>query len=138
MNDWNLQQDGFCMLRQSVPVETAERLLEVCRDAFDVDSDGVLARSSRGHVYAARNLIESIPEVTTAWQYETLLSFLRHQTYRFELCRAIRIGGACVGSRCNWPGFHGRPLSFPTPSWFYPGAFTMSSFLRRRLFLRFR
>ncbi len=72
-----LDRDGYCLLRQAVSVETVFGLLDVCRNAFVDDSLGVRARSSRGHVYAARNLIESVPEVTTVWQCKTLLSFLR-------------------------------------------------------------
>ena len=90
MLEGNLDRDGFCILRHSVPSETVDRLLKICRDVFDDDSEGVRARSSRGHVYAARNLIESIPEVTTVWQIDTLLSFLREQLGEsFGLVRAL-------------------------------------------------
>lgn len=79
MDETNLQRDGFCLLKQAVSQETIKRLLAVCGDVFESDSDGVLARSSRGHVYAARNLIETIPEVTTIWRCDSLLKFLRGQ-----------------------------------------------------------
>ena len=79
MIEGNLQQDGFCLLRNAVDAGTVSSLLEVCRHAFEDDSGNMRARSSRGHVYAARNLIESIPEVSTVWQCDALLRFLREQ-----------------------------------------------------------
>lgn len=90
MDDWSLEKDGFCLLRRAVSIETIDRLLHVCRDAFESDSDGAKARSSRGHVYAARNLIESIPEVSTVWRCESLMTFLREQLGdQFGLVRAL-------------------------------------------------
>jgi hypothetical protein len=88
--DGNLDQEGFCMLRAAVSANTIARLLTVCKDVFEGDTDGVRARSSRGHVYAARNLIDSIPEVSTVWRDEPLLSFLREQLGDgFGLVRAL-------------------------------------------------
>ncbi len=90
MVEGNLERNGFCLLRQAVNAGTVTRLLDVCRDVFEDDSDGVRARSSRGHVYAARNLIESIPEVSTVWQSEALVRFLREQLGdQFGLVRAL-------------------------------------------------
>lgn len=74
-----LDRDGFCLLRQAVDAGTVSHLLDVCRDVFEDDSDNVRARSSRGHVYAARNLIETVPDVSTVWQSAALLRFLREQ-----------------------------------------------------------
>lgn len=88
MDEMNLQRDGLCLLKQAVSQETINRLLSVCGVLFERDSDGVLARSSRGHVYAARNLIETIPEVTTIWQCDLLLDFLRGQLG--EQCGLVR------------------------------------------------
>ncbi len=86
----DLERDGFCLLKGAVTSETVEQLLHVCRDAFADDLDGVLARSSRGHVYAARNLIESIPEISTVWKSERLLSFLSENLGDgFGLVRAL-------------------------------------------------
>jgi len=75
----DLDRDGFCLLRQAVDAGTVSHLLDVCRDVFEDDSDNVRARSSRGHVYAARNLIEAVPDVSTVWQNDALLRFLREQ-----------------------------------------------------------
>lgn len=72
-----LDRDGFCLLRGAVVSSVVEHLLQVCTQTLVAESESVRARSSRGHVYAARNLIASIPEVTTVWQSDPLLSFLR-------------------------------------------------------------
>ena len=77
--EWNLDRDGLCMLHDAVDVATIQRLLSVLDSAFEDDSKSVRARSSRGHIYAARNLIETIPEVTTVWQVNPMLSLLHEQ-----------------------------------------------------------
>ncbi|WP_417747418.1 phytanoyl-CoA dioxygenase family protein [Rosistilla oblonga] len=90
MDEWDLRRDGFCMLRQAVCQASVARLLAVCGTVFEDETKSVRARSSRGHVYAARNLIDSIPDVTTVWQCEVLLSFLRQQLgAEFGLVRAL-------------------------------------------------
>jgi hypothetical protein len=78
------------MLRDAVPIATVQQLLRVFDDAFVDDTESVRARSSRGHVYAARNLIDSIPEVTSVWQSELLVRFVRDQLGdKFGLVRAL-------------------------------------------------
>lgn len=94
MNEWNLHRDGFCFLQQAISKATVEQLLAVCRETFGGDlngtADGVRARSSRGHVYAARNLIASIPDVTTVWQCDLLVTFLsQYLGGEFGLVRAL-------------------------------------------------
>lgn len=87
---WQLDRDGFCMLYQAVDALTVERLRSVLDYAFESTHQSVRARSSRGHVYAARNLLDSIPEVKTSWQTDALLRFLRGQLGRdFGLVRAL-------------------------------------------------
>lgn len=76
-SEWDLEQDGFRILPQALDATKIERLLAVFDAAFSSDSQSVRARSSRGHVYAARNLIESIPEVSSVWQADPLLGLLR-------------------------------------------------------------
>ena len=78
-NEWILERDGFCLLNQAIDVVMIQRLLTVFEDTFEDDSQSVRARSSRGHVYAARNLIESIPEVSTIWQVDPMLSLLHEK-----------------------------------------------------------
>ena len=72
-----LEQDGFFLLPRGIETTMVERLLAIFACEFVVDSQSVRARSSKGHVYAARNLIESIPEVTSVWQTEPMLGLLR-------------------------------------------------------------
>ena len=78
---WNLDRDGFCILPRAIAPAMIESLLAAFDHVFDNalndESAAVRARSSRGHVYAARNLIRSIPEVETVWQVPSLLPFLR-------------------------------------------------------------
>jgi len=90
MIDQALERDGYCLLRHVISAETVVGLLDVCRGVFDDDSQGIRARSSRGHVYAARNLIQSVPQVSTVWQCKRLLSFLdKHLGQDFGLVRAL-------------------------------------------------
>lgn len=79
MDSQRLELDGFCLLEKAVDESTVAALLQQFQNTFECDTRGVLARSSHGHVYAARNLIESSPEVTTAWQSEFLIKFLCEQ-----------------------------------------------------------
>lgn len=76
-SEWNLECNGFRILPRAVDVKMVERLLAVFDDAFGDDSQSVRARSSRGQVSAARDLIESIPEVTDVWQSDPMLRQLR-------------------------------------------------------------
>lgn len=75
--EWNLERDGFRILPRAVDVTIIDRLLDVFETAFDDDSQSVQARSSKGYVYAARNLLDSIPEVTLVWQKDPMLGLLR-------------------------------------------------------------
>ncbi len=75
--DWNLYRDGFCVLPDAVSSQVVSGILSQFDGAFDSDSQSVRARSSRGHVYAARNLIGSIPEVSTVWQVDPMLNMLQ-------------------------------------------------------------
>ncbi|MFY7874614.1 MAG: phytanoyl-CoA dioxygenase family protein [Pirellula sp.] len=87
---WNLERDGFCMLRQSVKRDVVQRLLSVFAEVFEDPSESVRARSSYGHVYAARNLIDSIPDVSTVWQADPILAFLQNVLGEdFGLVRAL-------------------------------------------------
>lgn len=87
---WLLEKDGYCMLPGAIRNEIVARLLRRFDDAFAEDSQSVRARSSRGHVYAARNLIGSIPEVCTVWQAEPMITLLKEVLGRdFGLVRAL-------------------------------------------------
>lgn len=69
--------DGFKLIREAVDAATVERLKLACQAAFAADDEVPRVRSSRGHVYAARNLLEVVPEVQTFWQSGILLRALR-------------------------------------------------------------
>ena len=89
-SEWILERDGFWMLPRAVDAKVVDRLLVVLENAFEDDSQSVRARSSRGHVYAARNLLESIPEVTTVWQADPMQRMLREVLGNgFGLVRAL-------------------------------------------------
>jgi ectoine hydroxylase-related dioxygenase (phytanoyl-CoA dioxygenase family) len=89
-DQWQLDRDGFCVLQQAVDALTVARLRAAFDHAFEDTSHSVRARSSRGHVYAARNLIDSIPAVKTVWQTAALLQYLRVQLGSdFGLVRAL-------------------------------------------------
>ena len=112
--EWNLDRDGFCMLHHAVDVATIQRLLSVLDSAFEDDSKSVRARSSRGHIYAARNLIETIPEVTTVWQVNPMLSLLHEQLgVDCGLVRALAFDKPPDRS-CRWQ--FGNVMVFPDNS----------------------
>jgi ectoine hydroxylase-related dioxygenase (phytanoyl-CoA dioxygenase family) len=85
-----LDRDGYWVLRGAVTRSEVEHLLQVFTQFLVAESESVRARSSRGHVYAARNLIDSIPEASSVWQSEPLLSFLQAELGDgFGLVRAL-------------------------------------------------
>jgi hypothetical protein len=87
---WSLSRDGFCMKEHAVDKETIFRLLQAFHDAFETESESIRARSSRGHVYAARNLIDSIPEVTAVWNSGPMFELLSDELGKdFGLVRAL-------------------------------------------------
>lgn len=87
---WNLDRDGFCILKRAVDVETIIQLIDILENAFEAESQSVRARSSRGYVYAARNLIDSVQAVTDVWQSDPMLKLLREQLGEgFGLVRAL-------------------------------------------------
>lgn len=85
-----IDQDGFYVLPKAIDDETILRLRDVCSRTFANEAECVRARSSRGHVYAARNLIETIPEASTVWRTDLMVSFLRAELGpAFGLVRAL-------------------------------------------------
>lgn len=90
MSDQHLEQNGFCMIEKAIDSMMVSSLLKVFDKVFENDFQGMLAKSSHGHVYAARNLIDSCPEITTAWQSQVLVEFLRDRLGdKFGLVRAL-------------------------------------------------
>lgn len=81
---------GFGLLPGAVKLSTVERLRELCRDALSDTADNRRTRSSRGHVYAARNLLETIPEVKSFWRGGVIEETLRQVLGdRFGLVRVL-------------------------------------------------
>lgn len=66
MQTKRLDADGYFLIRQAVDKSCVEALVIACDAAFSVDDKR--ARSTGGHVYAARNLIDVVPLVKTFWQ----------------------------------------------------------------------
>ena len=86
----SLQRDGYCLLPAAIDEGLIEMLKTICAAVFEHDELGVRARSSRGHVYAARNLVSTVDEVRHFWQETTLVDFLRHVLgNEFGLVRAL-------------------------------------------------
>ncbi|WP_372716513.1 phytanoyl-CoA dioxygenase family protein [Novipirellula sp.] len=82
--------NGFTQINAAVDLETVGRLSAACEQAFIAESDVQRARSSRGHVYAARNLLDVVPEIQTFWRegkpFEILKCILGDQ---FGLVRVL-------------------------------------------------
>ncbi len=64
----SLRNDGFYVIRSAIDPHLVKRLADACEAAFGSMDLGVLASSAGGHVYAARNLLESVPSLKTFWQ----------------------------------------------------------------------
>lgn len=72
-----IADQGFCLLPSAVDSATVLRLRQRCHEQLSAaDGDGN-ARSSRGHVYAARNVIELVSEVLTVWRSGMMHAMLR-------------------------------------------------------------
>jgi hypothetical protein len=98
---------GVGLLPGAVELSTVERLRALCRDALSDSADNRRTRSSRGHVYAARNLLDAIPEVKSFWRGGVIGETLRqvlgarlaqgHGDRRLRPCPAIRTFFAADG-----------------------------------------
>lgn len=71
-----VETEGFCLIRSAVGLECIDRLNDCCANAFRTDINADNARSSQGHIYAARNVIDFIPEVKTVWQKGSMAELL--------------------------------------------------------------
>lgn len=86
----DLEMQGFCLLPQALDGALVDSLLQACEGAFHSEGQEVRARSSRGHVYAARNLIRSVPLVRSFWRQDPLREFLtQHLGDDFGLVRVL-------------------------------------------------
>jgi ectoine hydroxylase-related dioxygenase (phytanoyl-CoA dioxygenase family) len=75
--DQQIQREGYCLLRGALDADGVRQLRERCTEFLGSMESGDHARSSRGHVYAARNLLEAVPEVQAVWQSGVMLETLR-------------------------------------------------------------
>ncbi|QDT05631.1 hypothetical protein K227x_40320 [Rubripirellula lacrimiformis] len=75
----NLAADGFCRIDNAIDQTTVDELISSCEAAFADDHDQQRARSSRGHVYAARNLLDTVPRLRIFWQSGPIGQLLQMQ-----------------------------------------------------------
>src|SRR5690606_9257069 len=68
---------GFCMLPGAVDAETLQVLRDRCHDNLAATGEDRNARSSGGHFYAARNVLELVPESLVVWRQGLMLETLR-------------------------------------------------------------
>ncbi len=84
-----LKSDGFVFLKGAVDRTLVNELNLACESAFVSDDEVMRARSSRGHVYAARNLLDVVPMINTFWQTGVLREALR--LILGEACGLVRV-----------------------------------------------
>lgn len=72
-----LTTDGFYLIRNAVDPPVVKALTTACEIAFQEDIADERARTSRGHVYAARNLLDLVPLLRTFWQTDAVCLPLR-------------------------------------------------------------
>jgi hypothetical protein len=86
----DINEHGFCLLRHALDEHAVRIIRGRCADLLSVSNGGDNARSSRGHVYAARNLIGTVPEVLTVWRGGLINQTLRQVLgQNFGLVRAL-------------------------------------------------
>lgn len=86
----SIERHGFCLLAGAIDPATIALLRERCGESLAKTALEGNARSSRGHVYAARNLIETVPEVANVWRGGMLTDVLREVLGpRFGLVRVL-------------------------------------------------
>lgn len=68
------REQGWCVLPRAVEPERLQRLLQLTDKLVASRNEGV--RRSEGNVYAARNVVEVIPEIIEEWRSPTLVDFV--------------------------------------------------------------
>lgn len=71
-----IKEEGFFLVPEAIEPVMVDRLVYCCAEAFTKDQNAENARSSQGHIYAARNVIDFIPEVKTVWRNGMLAELL--------------------------------------------------------------
>ena len=85
-----ITDDGFCLLPRAVDAETLQVLRDRCRESLAATGEDRNARSSGGHVYAARNVLELVPESLVVWRQGLMFETLRRVLgERFGLVRGL-------------------------------------------------
>lgn len=72
----NLKSQGYCVLPDTLSSSLVDQLIHQCEVAFQVDQKKTRTSSSRGHIYAARNLIDASDLFRTFWKVGFLRPFL--------------------------------------------------------------
>jgi hypothetical protein len=73
----NVHSQGYSLLQGAVGAACLDAVIAGCESAMMAENNAVLARSSRGHVYAARNLIDHVVQTKTIWRTGIQYDFLR-------------------------------------------------------------
>lgn len=68
---------GYCLLPAAVDASFVQHLVRRCDEAFHSTLAEGSALASQGHVFAARNVIELIPEVGDFWRRGVIAALLR-------------------------------------------------------------
>jgi Phytanoyl-CoA dioxygenase (PhyH) len=85
-----IDQQGFCLVPSALDESTVRLLQNRCTECLAIETAGMSARSSQGHVYAARNVIEHVAEAKSVWRTRKLLDLLREILGdEFGLVRAL-------------------------------------------------
>jgi Phytanoyl-CoA dioxygenase (PhyH) len=70
-------EQGWCVLEGVVLTPQLQRLRDLCDCILESPDEGV--RQSAGAVYAARNVMDLVPDVCDAWKNDVLLEFVRRR-----------------------------------------------------------
>ncbi len=71
-----IKTQGFCLIGVAFDESTIGLLQDRCTKCLAMETAGMSARSSQGHVYAARNVIDHVAEAKTFWRTPKLTDLL--------------------------------------------------------------
>ena len=71
------EEHGWCVLEDALPAPQRERLLGLTDCILESSDAGV--RQAAGTVYAARNVIDVVPDIRGAWQNDLLVEFVQRR-----------------------------------------------------------
>lgn len=85
-----IKTQGFCLIGGAFDESTILLLQDRCTKCLAMETAGMSARSSQGHVYAARNVIDHVAEAKTVWRTPKLTDLLSEVLgEEFGLVRAL-------------------------------------------------